>query len=60
MPPFGAILTADETAALVRYIRGFAEAIPGAEASRMVAPGDLPGAEFYKLSVAPSEQKKGR
>lgn len=41
MPPFRALLPAGDIAALVRYVRGFAQAIPGAGASSMVPPEAL-------------------
>lgn len=42
MPPFRALLTSAEIAAVAQYVRGFAQAIPGAGASRMVAPENSP------------------
>ena len=56
MPPFRALLTPDDTTALVKYIRGFAQSIPGAGASKMVYPEELPGVE---ADVYPSKRSFG-
>jgi mono/diheme cytochrome c family protein len=58
MPPFRALLTRAEVAALVQYLRGFAQAVPGAGASRMVPPDASPGSDAV-LSTPPPQNMKG-
>jgi cbb3-type cytochrome c oxidase subunit III len=58
MPPFRSLLTRAEVTALVEYLRGFAQAIPGAGASRMVPPEALLGPDGM-LSTTPPQDMKG-